>query len=137
MTVSNPIIAKIRHRLGTWVRQVFAPLWRSKERWAALAAVAGLAIAWGIAVRGFPLGALSVVTHYTIPFGIDGIGSWWVVWALPAAATLITILHHVGLAPFVRSRSPRVLPVLHATTGLLNLGVAWAVLLLWFQQVNV
>jgi hypothetical protein len=134
MIISNPTIAKIRQRLGTWLRHEFTSLWRSKERWAVLAAVAGLAIAWGITVKGFPVGALSVVTHYTIPFGIDGIGPWWVVWLLPGIATLLTIFHHLGIAPFVRRRTPRVLPVLHATTIMLNFGVAWAVLLLWFQQ---
>jgi hypothetical protein len=137
MTTTNMPIALTRQRLGTWVRHAFKPLWRSKERWAVLAAVAGLAIAWVIAVRGFPLGALGVVTHYTIPFGIDGIGPWWVVWILPAAATLLTVCHHLGLAPFVRRRTPRALPVLHASTVALNFGVAWAVLLLWFQQRSV
>ncbi|MDP2789917.1 MAG: hypothetical protein Q8O51_02205 [bacterium] len=134
---SNPTIAIRRQRLRTWFRHALTPLWRSKERWAVLAAVLGLVIAWGIAVMGFPVGALSVVTHYTIPFGIDGLGSWWVVWLLPAIATLLTVFHHLALAPFVRPRTPRMLPVLHATTILLNFGIAWAVLLLWFQQSNV
>ena len=137
MITSNPAIARSRHRFGTWLRHAFTPLWRSKERWAVLAAVVGLVIAWGITVKGFPVGAVSLVTHYTIPFGIDGIGPWWVVWILPASATLLTLLHHVGLAQIVRSRTPRVLPVIHTTTILLNFGVAWSVLLLWFQQSNV
>ncbi|MEK7640205.1 MAG: hypothetical protein AAB424_03655 [Patescibacteria group bacterium] len=133
----NPIIKSTRQRFGTWFRHALTPLWRSKERWAVIAAVGGLVIAWGIVVNGFPYGALSVVTHYTIPFGIDGLGSWWVVWFLPAIATLLTVAHHLGLAPFVRHRAPRVLPVLHASTVLLNFGVAWAVLLLWFQQSSI
>lgn len=118
------------------MRHAFAPLVGAKERWAVLAAVVGLAMAWGITVLGFPIGTASVVTHYTIPFGIDGIGSWHVVWLLPVLATALTLVHHVGLAPFVRLRTPRVMPVLHGATIALNFGTSWAVLLLWFQQVN-
>ncbi len=88
-------------------------------------------------VNGFPIETEQVVTHYSIPFGIDGIGPWWQVWVIPGAATVLTLMHVFAFAPWVRRHSPAAAHFVHYATVLLNLGVAWGILLLRYQQLPV
>ena len=85
-------------------------------------------------VNGFPIGAVQIVTHYSIPFGIDGIGPWWQTWVIPAGATTITILHLFVLAPWVQRHSRTHARFVHVVTFILNLGSLWAIFLLRYQQ---
>ncbi len=85
-------------------------------------------------VNGFPIGAGQVVTHYSIPFGIDGIGPWWQAWLIPAAATVLTLVHIFALIPWARRHSQPTVHFIRITTFLLNLGTVWAIFLLQYQQ---
>lgn len=85
-------------------------------------------------INGFPIGSLQVVTHYSIPFGIDGIGPWWHTWIIPITATLLTGIHYIVLAPWARVRSQHSATFVHTVTLLLNVGAAWAIFLLRYQQ---
>ena len=79
----------------------------------------------------------SVVTHYSIPFGIDGIGAWWHVWMVPALATLILLVSLLWLLPFLRRRQPGTVSLIHTSSLLCSAGVAWGIFLLRVQQVPV
>jgi len=134
MSMSSPIINAFRNFRGTTTSPDQRGVWARRE-WSVVG-VSGVALvsAWVMVVTGFPIGADQVVTHYSIPFGIDGIGPWWQVWLLPAAASVLTLAHLFVIVPWVRARLPKVLPLVWAGTIVLNLAVAWAVLLLRYQQ---
>lgn len=110
------------------------PLWGRVEWWTLGLSGAALVGAWFMVFNGFPIETEQVVAHYSIPFGIDGIGPWWQVWLIPGAATVLTIVHVVTLAPWVRRHSTVAAHFIHYTTVLLNFGVVWTILLLRYQQ---
>ncbi len=111
--------------------------WGRVEWWTFSLSGAALVGAWVMVVNGFPIGAVQVVTHYSIPFGIDGIGPWWQVWLIPATATVLTLVHVLTLAPWTRRHSPAGATFIHLITFIFNLGVVWAILLLRYQQLPV
>lgn len=134
--ISTPTITRRSHG-RTWIHRALVPLWKSPERWPVIGSGIGLAVAWGIVVSGYPPGTENVVTHYSIPFGIDGIGSWWQVWLVPSIATVVTVLCVLGMLPVLRHRQPKSIALLHSIAVFCNFGIAWGLFLLRVQQVPV
>lgn len=111
--------------------------WSRGDWWTLGLSVVALAGAWFMVINGFPIGAVQVVTHYSIPFGIDGIGPWWHVWLIPATATTLTLIHLFALIPWSTRRSTPSAHFVRITTVLVNVGVVWAIFLLRYQELPV
>ena len=123
-----------RQNVGTRLAHIFNPLWRTSEGWAVLLTVGVLVLVWVIVVKAFPPQVDTYVTHYSIPFGIDGIGQWWLIWIVPAIASCLFLLNIFIFLPFARKHAKQSVLVLHILTTLSSFGVMWGVFLLQYQQ---
>ncbi len=99
--------------------------------------VGALIGAWFIVVTSIPPRSADVVTHYSIPYGIDGIGRGWLLWSLPIVASVLTLALWIWLAPWAQRRSRHLPSFLSAGMCMVNLGVLWTLFLLRYQQVVV
>ncbi|MFA6587766.1 MAG: hypothetical protein WCT08_01715 [Patescibacteria group bacterium] len=88
-----------------------------------------------IAIKYFPPGTSNVVIHYNIPFGIDMIGYWWVIWLLPLIAFFFFLINTLVFLPWFRNSTIKGLILVHYANLIISLGILWLVWLLQFQQI--